>query len=580
MSDSWDMTLKSISLYLETIGYTESSEKQYCYNNNDNGNSFILIPIAKVRELRNLRHNSQQTPPVIFLIKGKQENPFRNNDALFPHTKEIYFGNPKYGNIEKAILFAELTNLKKPDQLVLDATSSDLAKQINNCINTLSNKDNKYLKKYYDTFVEYYFPDKNDITYVENIEFKANGDDIKKEDLEKAEKAYCKLNVIDYNEQVHRVKFELFRAPVPFPLQELVDAKEEIEDSVGWKNGKEGKTIKLFLIDNKTDKFKMENNKSTVCDVFEEFGIAHLFDIEMVGIGESEGFKSEYGRFDFKKFKDKKQLEELEDSEKEYYQKLIDHYKFSKIQTYEDLIYNKIKSSHFILLDFFLNKENTYLAFDFIRDISEIKKKKCDYSTTWYFITSAVYDSVVKYSQSGLLAEYYESTVVNVGDDPTNKKRQIIFVYKLLTFIQSRLRSFKICKDAIYNLMLNDEKENGKLVCCVISTNKNKKIAGNLENCEKDNCLKNMQTYIKRYLTEYDNIWSLFYYEENKKDYNDIAELLDDTIKKFLWLPEAEWQMVQHQIDYINAKLKDIGEGRKFSCNYINEEIRQRSEIY
>ena len=36
--------------------------------------------------------------------------------------------------------------------------------------------------------------------------------------------------------------------------------------------------------------------------------------------------------------------------------------------TYKDFVYHKLKTSHFILLDFFLNPEDTYLAYDFIKD--------------------------------------------------------------------------------------------------------------------------------------------------------------------------------------------------------------------
>ena len=63
-----------------------------------------------------------------------------------------------------------------------------------------------------------------------------------------------------------------------------------------------------------------------------------------------------------------------------------------KVKTYVDLVYERIRSCHFVLLDFFLNRQNTYLAIDFIQKIARIKRDKGDYTTTWYFIASAAYD--------------------------------------------------------------------------------------------------------------------------------------------------------------------------------------------
>ena len=53
-------------------------------------------------------------------------------------------------------------------------------------------------------------------------------------------------------------------------------------------------------------------------------------------------------------------------------------------------------------------------------------------------------------------------------------------------------------------------------------------------------------------------------------------------ITKFLLLPHADWQIIQHQIDYINARLSSVNgkHKHKFSCNYIWQEIESRSEIY
>lgn len=581
-------------------------------------NSIIPTGLDIVKDLRLQDHSNFST---IFVVTSEHNIP----DIFNPH-KAMYYEpinvikNPGFNDIHKAVLLAELIFKKNDDRCeiknILNINDDMFIDKFEHLIKNKNPHKITFREEYYRIFVNYYDsfriqPDLEKITiekflgYVKT-KYKETGETVDESQnslnelatlahhLDFANEIYNFLNGIRTAKKTHRVKYELFRAPMPFPLQELVDAKRKIEKDLKQENTK--RRIKLLLIDNKIDKIKTGNQKGPLLETFKNFDLQSIFEIEMLGdivyksddTGQPQFYKREFDNgllkereFDIKKLPDKS--EEIFDY-KEFKEQLQlyleeDATKISKY-TYPLKVYEKIKSSHFILLDFFLNEENTYLASDFIKDISKIKKQEGDYSTTWYFITSAVYDSVVKYSQSGLLAEYYESAVVNAGDDPTNKKRQIIFVYKLLTFIQSRLRSFNSYKNAIYNYMLNDAKEIGKEVCCVTAPNKNIKTAGCLENCRRDNCLEEMQTYIKRYLTEYDNIWSLFYDEKHKKDYKNIAVLLDDTIKKFLWLPEAEWQMVQHQIDYINAKLKTLGENGKFSCQYINGELEKRSEIY
>jgi hypothetical protein len=401
---------------------------------------------------------------------------------------------------------------------------------------------------------------------------------------------YCYLNDIKYNDFTHRVDHELFRAPIPFPLQELIDAKNEIEKKLN--KGDKDKKIRLLLIDNRSDnKFISEDRNSpkpkSLCNLLFSkdggFGLGDIFEIQMLGksvykkkdednvpqfyqndidtkLSNYSVFEGECQKFKFEKFKNKKSLEKCE---KEYHKAFIDKQNESVIENYADLVYHKIKDADFVLLDFFLDNDDTYLAFDFIKDMAEIKKHEGDSSTTWYFITSAVYDSVVKYSQSGLLAEYYESAVVNAGDDPTNKKRQIIFLYKLLTFINARLNSFKGYKDSI-------------MKCRMF----NKTCGYNNDYCrEPEKCLFPVQSLCRKYTAEYNEITKIFP-RTKEKEFKEIVELLESIITQFLWLPEADWQSIQHQIDYINAKLKSIGEEKKFSCSYILDEIKKRSNIY
>ena len=403
--------------------------------------------------------------------------------------------------------------------------------------------------------------------------------------LEFAEHVYCLIAGTKPPEKTrtHNVPLELFRAPVPFPLQELITAINEIRTRIKTCNRKQ--TIRLLLIDNKIDKV-IKRDSSGRCShgglitLLLDGEYSSCFELEMLGrlkhtkeqpvpiptYEEYERLKREE-TFDFTRFK--RSLDALGGSEP------VD----DKENNYAWKVYTKVKAAHFVLLDFFLDDANMYLAFDFINDLCRMKRRQRKTFTTWFFITSAVHDSVVKYSQSGLLAEYYESAVVSAGDDPTNKKRQIIFLYKLLTFINSRFANFKRYKDSIHEKLFadwdNKEACNDSQPCYKIYKNKK---------CGEEDCMQGLQSDIKRYLTEYDDVCSIFYDRKDSEDLKDIVELLDNVIKQFVWLPEADWYMIQHQIDFINSKLgglKDRGLKKcKFSCKYILKELADRSEVY
>jgi len=542
-SKRWDGFEKLLIKLLKLNGF---GYKKSLFFSSKNGRSFFILPLCKIDDLRGFRqdNNYDFSSPAIFLISGEHENPFKDNPYLNKDILTKYFGNPKFGNIKKAILFAEIDDTKQKNNRVLDVTLpsfwDDLLKVLND--NTIKTFPKKYRKSFYETFIDYYFPNDIDIRKDEAImgscipkgkEAGTNSKsdetkDVKYKDvIERAESLYCKLNNINYNELRHRVKNEIFRAPVPFPLQELIDARNHIRHTAS-------SPLRLLLVDNKSDKL------NSLIKLIEDFDLADLFAIEMI---------DETGKpFDYDRFKSTREE--------------------SVTKNYAKKIYGKIANAHFILLDFFLNKENTYLAFDFIQDILDIKKQEGDVSTTWYFITSAVYDSVVKYSQSGLLAEYYESAVVCAGDDPTNNKRQIIFLYKLLTFINARLNSFKGYKGSIMKCrMLN-----------------NKACGHSNDYCRKpENCLFPVQSLCRKYTAEYDEIIEIFPGTEEEK-FKEIVELLENIITQFLWLPEADWHMIQRQIEYLDLMLKreasEKYKNHKFSCRYIVKEMVRRSKIY
>ena len=625
-TDEWENISESISLYLQNCHDIAEDNIEICKYDLKNGNpccddikpdgsDIIAVPLFEkvndeitphgleiIKDLRGKKNGYGFN--TIFLVLSKQDIP----DYFHPENDMHYYvenllGNPKFGYVDKAVFLGEIVYKKKIKKN--KKTSYEDIEEYTNIINLqehgelkrladllkngeekLPPIDQKLRKKYYDIFVKYYDEIKDGgkiaeemkelLKEVQEIFKRLNGMEqfpllkpisskneveLIKLLLNKAQKIYNKLNNPDIGISSHAVSRELFLAPVPFPLQDLFDVKLELGKELR-KSGTQNK-IRLLLIDNKTDKFKKQT-KPTIIEALEAFGIDDLFDIEMIGIEkhDSKNFNPDYEEFQFKKFRDKKELENLE--EKEYYQNVIQKYKYKEglVKTYSELIYNKIRSFHFILLDFFLNGENTYFAFDFIKDIAKIKNEKQDSSTTWYFITSAVYGSVVNYSQSGLLAEYYESAVVSAGDDPTNKKRQIIFVYKLLTFIQARNRSFK----GFHNSVIDS-----KFLNCIT------------KECKNTQCLIENQNLFRKYLAEFGEIIKVFPGKETEEtQFKETVELLDSTINQFIWLHEADWPMIQQQIEHINSRFEDIDDfkNRRFPCNYIREEIRKRSDIY
>ena len=554
-----------------------------------------------------LYKNSKFNFNTIFLIANRSDVP----DPFNPHKDMTYYAknlirNPKFGWRGKALLMLELIFKHKEVINIVDIYSERLLDDILLAIMAVKEIAQfkgyyRWRARFYETFVKFYdnFENANkthiDWNAPEKLEDPAFITDeqeknITWENLYQTNDFYNYLNgTLKQRQNAHHVPLELFRAPIPFPLQELVNAKNEIGKEL--KKGGMNKKIKLLLIDNRSDnKFISKNGNSpkaqSLCDLlFSEddgFGLGDIFEIQMLGnavykkkngtpkfyqndneLSNYSDFKGEYEEFKFKRFKEP---ESLKKPEKEYLKAFIEKQNKSGIENYADLAYHKIKDAHFVLLDFFLDDDDTYMAFNFIKDICDLKRAKKDYSTTWFFITSAVYDSVVKYSQSGLLSEYYESAVVCAGDDPTNKKRQIIFLYKLLTFIQSRLNCFKKYEDMIMGEFgLSEECSRYK------------------GGCKKEDCLEGILSLTRKYLAEHGEISNVFSISEDS-DKKNIAEILDNLIKQFIWLPEADWYMIQHQIDFINTKLSSLQDKRlkkcKFSCKYIIEELKYRSEVY
>lgn len=395
------------------------------------------------------------------------------------------------------------------------------------------------LEKFYNSFVYFYKTDDEIRKSLGNIiECKCN-EYLRDVDilLECADAVRMELNGIKIKDNnPHNVKKEMFLSPVPFMFWDFVRTRKKVRDCLGEKK------LYLLLVDNKPgDKKKalddmLRNEEIFNIKVMVKDGNGNVRVVENCDESDNDPpcSNSDYSDDDVSKA-------------------------FSKIRD---------ESPHFILLDFFLDGTDTYFAFDFIKKFNEEKQRGNDSSTTWYFITSAVHDSVTRYAQSGLLAEYYESAVVNAGDDPTNDKRKIIFLYKLFTFIMARINNISRHHKYVQDRFFRSREEQECKECRRCATTGSRKAEGR--------CFALSQQAIKRFLAEDENFASLVIERYNES--RNLLEILDDTLTKFTILPQADWQLVQHQIDFINSRLRQSG--RFFSCSFITTEMKERSETY
>ena len=337
----------------------------------------------------------------------------------------------------------------------------------------------------------------------------------------------------------HSIEKEMFLSPIPFMFSDLLVLHQKFSSS-----HENHKKIRILLIDNKADK----------CAPLKEI-LPDYFDLHFLQILETEGVNKNT-QFNLK------YPDGTEDK--------------GSISDICDFIDNKQNGFYFVLLDFFLDKRDIFLAFDFILEIGKYRKLKQDLSTTSYFIASSVHDSVTRYTQSGLLTEYSSSAIVNSGDDPTNNLRQIIFLYKLLTFVDSRINNFENLRDQVLRCNLLSERT---LSSC-------KKEEYNTRDCEL--CLDNVGIISRRFLAESrDILKSLPHLVDSNQNALKIADLIIRIIDQWNWLPEADWAIIQMQIEYLRQQEViyengNNGKGKKikFMCPYIREQLEMRASIY
>lgn len=572
----WKTTLTAVKWLLrqrEIFSYGSS----YLYCRRDE-NCFFILPLVDLELLDEYRKNSNDyRSPTIFLCQGSTEIPQRLNKKFL--YRSIIFGNPIFGSTAQAIFRGEaifhengqgngINDQNQPVNFV-DVMADGFLRKFDDVLSTMFKETalqnimsamGSYRQSYYEAFVNYY----------------ASLDAAKKVVIGEADIILQELHLENKQEDNlsrHLTPKEFARAPVSFYLQNLAISSIYLTGKVA-----DGDKIRLLLIDNQVplcpetghhkEKFiKKEQDGTVGLGRLSELVLGGItggcFEITMLGdVSLSRKKKTMEVNIDPPREEDK--LEALAFNAEAFF---TCH--SGAMSKYGKSVLDHINRSHFVLLDFFLNEENSFLAFDLIEEISRIRE---NHSTTWYFITSAVYDSVTRYAQSGLLAEYYESAVVNAGDDPTNSKRQIIFLYKLLTFINARIRSIHRHSEYIFNRLLTTKDEDGYCRICCAQAKK-----GDFK--RKNDCLSAAQQVIKRFITEDERFASLIFPQYDSR--KEVLERIDDTINKFRYLPEADWQMVQRQIDFINHRLQDAGDDNAaFACSFITEEIFRRSEIY
>lgn len=479
-----------------------------------------------VREWRNKGENRPQQF-VIFVVLS----PFYEMAQEFARLRIKIRSD--FGDYSQALFCAELIPAAEHDKgapflnilfledlICPDQEGCRRIKKIEQAIDTIYENNSEWYfswqRRFYATFVDFY--DRKTID--ENSESL----------LEKCDKVRMALNGFD-PDQPHAAKLEIFRAPIPFVYHDLFRVRIEVLEKIA-----PDCKLHFFWIDNKP--FDEKKHKKLLQILKEGLGV-NLVAVDLLSI---DGNALPLNELDDDLKPDQIPSFPLGEKDIKCLKKIIKKY-------------------HFVLLDFFLDSRDTYFAFDLIEELAKLRLNEEAEGTTWYLIASAVHDSVTRYAQSGLLAAYYQSAVVNSGDDP--QKREIIFLYKLLTFIDSRARSFKSFETGVL--------ENKLFVCREQQKGKN---------CSK--CLHQLTSMPRKYLAEYNDIKNVFPKLASEK-IRKIAELIILLVDQFFWLPEADWAIIKMQIMHLIQKRNEangITDEREFSCQYIKEEMDRRAEEY
>ena len=82
----------------------------------------------------------------------------------------------------------------------------------------------------------------------------------------------------------------------------------------------------------------------------------------------------------------------------------------------------------------------------------------------------------------------------------------------------------------------------------------------------------------QKYIAEYGEVPEVFKQEDIDIDFYDKVESIINIINNFFWLPDADWQLIQRQIELLNLKFEPSK--LEFSCKKIIKEMKIRCETY
>lgn len=368
----------------------------------------------------------------------------------------------------------------------------------------------------------------------------------------------------------------LFRQPVPFFFWDFCRVYAIVKKHFYYSDV-DSELFKLFLLDNK-DFSENNNNNNKIIKInklFDRYKLNELFCVSQQDNKNIAG-KAKNFVFDINKYNEGSIYFREKDG------KIFLYRKNGGDDSGQDLEIN-LSQYILILLDFFLSdsENHQFLAHRFIRDYNVFKEKSNCFQTDWFFIVSEAYNDVLSYANAGSLSSFSGNTRVDFGDNPLNDKRGIVFLYKLLQLLTGRITRISGAWGKIETHFL-PQKPNSSDSDTASQAKICPDYKEDAKNCPNwKECLDKGILLIHQFTAacEDEIRASQNIHELRTKKYNDLyqmAKSLENIINDFLWLPEADWAIVQRQVDFLNKKFSK----HYFACEYIQQELLKRSNIY
>jgi len=401
-------------------------------------NYIVLFPV--------LGYESQLSKFFRFLISNPDFLDFRQAffKMEFIHTnqkdsiekefiKYIEKGNfdEPFGNLYPISLSTNSGEIKTKVEKFVEFLKEEINKIPHNHIQKLSKRKQCYKKVFIEPYIEIY-----NGMHSEDSKDNVNTNNISVNEAFKVYYNFYKKHINKRNAGSHEKSLDLFRLPVPFFLQDLESLLDYFKDEI---EKRENRKIKLLLIDNKPrekivcinkflKKFSLRNCFEMIC-IFTNTDNDEKEDIALKTVENNQDIKLAKASFTLSTIK-------------KIAEKLIEA--------------KKNREYNFILLDFFLDSQDSIQADYFIKILEDKKLEKKDFSKDWVFMISKYSDSFVKYLNSGTFSTVYPTVYIDFGAEPN---RGIIFVYKLLKFIKNRLDNFKKLHENIVDTFLKKNEE-------------------------------------------------------------------------------------------------------------------------